>query len=35
MQMRNNKGELVAEQNVGVTKEGNVVSTILGGKLLP
>ena len=27
MQMRNNKGEVVAEQNVGITKEGNVVST--------
>jgi len=27
MQMRNNKGEVVAEQNVAITKEGNVVST--------
>jgi hypothetical protein len=27
MQMRNNKGEVVAEQNVGITKDGNVVST--------
>ena len=27
MQMRNNKGDVVAEQNVGITKEGNVVST--------
>jgi hypothetical protein len=27
MQMKNNKGEIVAEQNVGVTKEGSVVST--------
>jgi purine nucleoside permease len=27
MQMRNNKGEVVAEQNVGITKEGSVVST--------
>ncbi len=26
MKMRNNKGEVVAEQNVGITKEGNVVS---------
>ncbi len=26
MQMKNNKGELVAEQSVAVTKEGSVVS---------
>ena len=27
MQMKNSRGEVVAEQNVGVTKEGSVVST--------
>jgi hypothetical protein len=27
MQMRDNKGQVVAEQNVGVTKEGSIVST--------
>jgi hypothetical protein len=26
MQMKNNQGQVVAEQNVSVTKEGNVVS---------